>query len=643
MSFNREGDWMRYHVEILEQPYVWENHYLSKKTAIVHFKDVDDRLLQRHEYAYMEMDDIHQAIRDYEPLLIEHAYIKDLSLATLRRVPYERIYIKQLEFEKCFIDGDTDLSTIEVSEGIFAFKGCQFGDGDFDIRGSRFLGGIFSFEETSFGSGNKYLMNCRFGSGVVDFSRANFGDGGFFMQQLEVGDADVVFNEAVFGDGMKHFRGMKVGKGDISFKGARFGCGDIDFVECNHIQGFFDFRSVQVEKGDVNFGGTRFGQGDKDFSSACFENGMVSFSNARFGEGNLYMVSTRFVGSNAYFNRAYFGEGDINFVGTLFENKVIEFNECRFDKGYLNFNGCLFGSADLDFTGTDFGHTTVLFTASDITGGKMQMIGCRAEEMVFSGVSFGCHVYMNVDHCGSLVLENCIIEKTFDLRPLGGVLNRTVDRIRLSGTKNLGHIYVDWFESQVRDSIHANEGMSDLDKAYQFRLLKENFRNIGQYDDEDHAYIEFKRCERKARYSRKAVDESIARDGIKGIMVPICRFKRHLWGWLNYFVFDLVGRYGTSPKNVFITMLNTVVFFTLVYASPLVELTKTTKFIEMESEIGRRFLLAFYHSVETFLTIGYGDVNPDNFLGVILSAFEGFCGVFLMSYFTIAFVRKLLR
>ncbi|OQY00769.1 MAG: hypothetical protein B6I20_08280 [Bacteroidetes bacterium 4572_117] len=50
----------------------------------------------------------------------------------------------------------------------------------------------------------------------------------------------------------------------------------------------------------------------------------------------------------------------------------------------------------------------------------------------------------------------------------------------------------------------------------------------------------------------------------------------------------------------------------------------------------------FYHSAITFLTIGYGDYYPS---GIIrwLSGVEGFIGLFLMSYFTVAFVRKILR
>ena len=51
---------------------------------------------------------------------------------------------------------------------------------------------------------------------------------------------------------------------------------------------------------------------------------------------------------------------------------------------------------------------------------------------------------------------------------------------------------------------------------------------------------------------------------------------------------------------------------------------------------------SFYHSAITFLTIGYGDHYPFGFIRWV-SSMEGFFGLFLMSYFTVAFVRKVLR
>jgi hypothetical protein len=50
----------------------------------------------------------------------------------------------------------------------------------------------------------------------------------------------------------------------------------------------------------------------------------------------------------------------------------------------------------------------------------------------------------------------------------------------------------------------------------------------------------------------------------------------------------------------------------------------------------------FYFSVVTFFTIGYGDFAPSG-IARFVAGTEGFMGVFLMAYFTVAFVRKILR
>jgi len=49
-----------------------------------------------------------------------------------------------------------------------------------------------------------------------------------------------------------------------------------------------------------------------------------------------------------------------------------------------------------------------------------------------------------------------------------------------------------------------------------------------------------------------------------------------------------------------------------------------------------------YYSAITFFTVGYGDYFALGWIK-LFAVIEGFCGVFLMSYFTVAFVRKILR
>jgi hypothetical protein len=167
-------------------------------------------------------------------------------------------------------------------------------------------------------------------------------------------------------------------------------------------------------------------------------------------------------------------------------------------------------------------------------------------------------------------------------------------------------------------------------KADQFRILKENFSGTGKYEDEDRAYVMFKRYE-----AMSWLTEQKERGGIPKLISYIPNgFK-----WL---VFDKIGLYATSPGRVLISVLIFWFCFGLIYF--LIDLTGLGKTV---SAVGNpdnlsAFLQSFYHSAITFFTIGYGDVYPMG-LSRIISGLEGFMGVFMMSYFTVAFVRKVLR
>jgi hypothetical protein len=115
---------------------------------------------------------------------------------------------------------------------------------------------------------------------------------------------------------------------------------------------------------------------------------------------------------------------------------------------------------------------------------------------------------------------------------------------------------------------------------------------------------------------------------------PVMAFK-----WL---VFDKIGLYATSPGRVLLSVLGFWIFFGFIYfLIDLINLGSTFSSVGNPDKLSP-FLQSFYHSAITFFTIGYGDVYPQG-LSRIVSGIEGFMGVFMMSYFTVAFVRKVLR
>ena len=89
-------------------------------------------------------------------------------------------------------------------------------------------------------------------------------------------------------------------------------------------------------------------------------------------------------------------------------------------------------------------------------------------------------------------------------------------------------------------------------------------------------------------------------------------------------------------------MIVTYVIFSLIYyVLPFIANTRIVSSLGDPDKLSR-IAVAFYHSAITFLTIGYGDYYPSGTIRWI-SGIEGFIGLFMMSYFTVAFVRKILR
>ena len=56
-----------------------------------------------------------------------------------------------------------------------------------------------------------------------------------------------------------------------------------------------------------------------------------------------------------------------------------------------------------------------------------------------------------------------------------------------------------------------------------------------------------------------------------------------------------------------------------------------------------RLWIAFYFSVVTFTTLGYGDYVPGSVAGQVFAGAEALLGVFVMSLFLVCFVRKFSR
>jgi len=430
--------------------------------------------------------------------------------------------------------------------------------------------------------------------------------------------------EATFFDGGADFSIAKFSGGDISFMHAIFNAGNVNF------------QASIFESGNIFFEDTNFGDGSLSFQNTTFGDGFISFESAFFGNGDVDFNLANFGAGVISFKLAFFGNGKISFYRTVFGQGNVYFDHAIFGEGYFSFVDIKFDGGKVSFFKTNFGgkyvffHHLKIFKDWDLRVKEAQIIDFL-ESTIYGYINLG-----------------------FYLSKEGIEYTPKVQVLRLANSKLYGRIHVDYDAFNLGQAINR-QGGSHRNRRDQFRLLKENFRSLGQYDDEDKTYVQF--MKHKIRHNA-GFDDFIPKTikGLKEVIKKIyynpfmdTTFKRKLKYFLKNFtkfkdeilgfasfpfkwlVFEKMGLYGTSPARVALSMAVVLAIFTLIYI-PLTGTDATTP-------------SPLFHSVITFLTIGYGDnyINMNSFWGQFFSGIEGFLGLFLMSYFTISFVRKVLR
>ncbi len=461
-----------------------------------------------------------------------------------------------------------------------------FFDGTVDFSGANFNGAV-------------YFNGAEF-NGAVDFASAKFREGGVSFWSTNFNGA-VNFHYAEF-NGTVDFRDARFGEGEVSFREVNFGEGEVSFLRAQfsevvdfraaEFNGAVDFRDARFGEDKVSFARTNFGEGGVSFCNANF-NGAVDFSYAVFGEGEVCFRDAKFGKDKVSFARANFGEGDVSFCNANF-NGAVDFSYAMFGEGKVDFQGAQF-SGNLVFIEIDFTRTNLNFKNSLATKATVRFKGCK----------FANHDNLRFQDIKKLEILDCTIEKTM---LLNSTENNKVNIAELSfqDTRNLGAIYIDW--DTAKNAIkNYGEDSSQESKANQMKLLKENFNRIQEYDCEDEAFVEYMRYDRKTKNMGK-------------------KFLLYLLDW--------IGAYGTNPWRVAGTMAVIIVLSSLFYMLG----------GDIDVKVSENcFFESIYFSVITFLTIGYGDLSPKNEITAAVAAVEGFFGLFLMSYFVVALVRKTLR
>jgi len=575
-----------YRVEVRNVKFIADDGRTCPRTAMISFHNKEGEEIDSELFGAVDINQIYSIIKEGKDLILDNFYIHEFSLSSYRQIngieKKELVQIKGFSAKNAFFEAKacTDFTYTSFSAGEVSFDGSHFAKGKVLFNGS------------VFGDGNVILSNALFRDGNIEFTGCVFGEG------------DFMFKNSIVKDGIKDFQDIQFGNGEVSFANTEFNYGELLFINTHFNSGRFNFKVTRITGGKVDFHYSVFGDCEIMFERTEFGNSRVDFRTVDFGSGRIN------------FNRSLFGNGEVNFEGASCKAGKIQFKKAEMGFGPKNFNMMEMGDTDISFERTEFGDGDVSFYSS----------------MFHSMTLKSCHLdhYIDLRLAGADLLDisDTIVRDIIDIEPYDFPVDiKTLD---MSGMRLLGKLYIDWRHNKCNTAIQNQQGTTLRQKAEQFRILKENFSGTGKYEDEDEAYIMFKRFEAKSWLTEQHEKGGIA------------KIASHIPNAFQWLVFDKIGLYATSPGRVLLSVVvSWFLFGSLYFLIDLSRLGKTVSAVGNPDKLST-LLQSFYHSAITFFTIGYGDVYPIG-LSRIVSGFEGFMGVFMMSYFTVAFVRKVLR
>jgi hypothetical protein len=575
-----------YKVELKNVKFIADDGRTCPRTAIVTLHNDKGEEIGSELFGAIDMSQVYNMIKEGKELNLDNCYIHEFSLSSYRRI--NNIEKKEL----------VPVNNFSARNAFFEAKVCtdfsfsSFSDGEVSFDGSHFARGRVLFNGSVFGNGNVIFSNTLFGDGNIEFTGSLFGEG------------DFLFKNAIIKDGVKDFQDVQFGKGEISFANTEFNHGELLFINSRFNSGRVNFKVARILGGKVDFHYSVFGDCEIMFERTEFGNSRVDFRTVDFGSGRIN------------FNRSLFGNGEVNFEGASCRAGKIHFKKAEMGAGPKNFNLIEMEDTEISFERTEFGDSDVSFYESKFR--SLSLKSCHLDN----------YFDLRLSKAELLDISDTIVRDIIDLEPYDFPVRITT--LDMSGMRLLGKMYIQWRHNKCKEMIMNQDGTTLHQKAEQFRILKENFSSTGKYEDEDQAYIMFKRYDAQSWLTEQKEKGGIA------------KLASHIPYGFQWLVFDKMGLYATSPGRVLLSVVVFWIFFGSAYF--LIDLSGLGKTV---SSVGNPdhlsvLLQSFYHSAITFFTVGYGDVYPVG-LSRVFSGLEGFMGVFMMSYFTVAFVRKVLR
>lgn len=565
----------------------------------------------------VDAEELYDLIAAGKTVNLDKCYIENFSLAALR----EKKKLRKSQYLE--ISDFIATNCVFHSEAEIDFSYARLTSGELDFRHTLFLGEL-DFTHSSFGNADFLFDNSCFYQSAVVFSKAKFGKGLLSFKNSNFIEGKMTGSREK-NTGARH---RKRAKGILNFEETSFESGKIDFTRSNLGSGDINFSNARLNRRDLFFISAEFSKVRLNFKSLNFRDGKLDCRFANFERGDLFFDRAVFDKSILDFSATEFQRGKISFNRTEFEMNELIFESSEMDKGRIIFKNNLFYAGTLDFNSVQYPGADILFENVDFGKCTASFSKSRVNHLSLKSCHLNAFFNLQLQQCKAIDLSNSVVRDIVDMKPYG--FKTDIHSLNLSGLLLLGHFHVDWDSNNVKNLILDQE-TSNRNKAEQFRILKENYRSLGQYDAEDEAYVEFRRAEAKADLESELSTGKFLR-----------KLRAHISYGFKWLIFDKIGLYATSPVRVLFSMVVTYLIFVLVYVFlPLIVNSNIYASVDHGDHLSQ-LEVAFYHSVVTFLTIGYGDYYPAGIFRWI-SGFEGFMGLFLISYFTVAFVRKALR
>lgn len=360
-------------------------------------------------------------------------------------------------------------------------------------------------------------------------------------------------------------------------------------------------------------------RGGVSFKGSIFKTLTLSFRNAKFYLGNgPEDTKNRIKANEITFRNTKMFVRDLMFDEVIvegeIENKILSFEDAVIEAKYISFSKMKLNDVTLFCYQSIMRDASLRFVEPQFENSRLDFEDSVVKDIIMLNIAGLPKTAFNFRMCQKLIIENCNI---IDNVILGGM-----DILSLRACRNQGKILTNW-EKKEKDSegnknypillaiMHNTD--DNITKAEQFILLKENFANLGQYDYEDEAFIQY-------------MNHKCKNSPIRGI----------------YGILKGIGQYGISPARVLLTMLWTVVVFSFLYLICAFFVPDAFSYSVAENGVWGSIVNSLYLSVSNLVSYN-SSVEPCSFTTIMLAIIESIIGWFLLGYLSIAVVRKTLR